>query len=375
LLRKRAWLLEERGDFEQALELIDRAQEIFLSHKSGGWHDYLLALHQRAKLCSRLERFEEAEDLFHEVIHERRQLSGDRDLHLQVAINDLGSSYHSQKRFRESVIEHRRALGIQREVLGEEHPSTLNSMHNLATSQSALGQLKEAVELLEKVLDARRRILGPDHPRTLFTMANLPGIYSSLSRFEKAEDTYLKVIEGFRRVRGPDHPETSIVMNNLAVFYTNRGRLEEAESWYQETLELREEIYPEGHPQILRLRDGLLWVYRKSSDHERTEELARETIEVFRPEEKAPDVSYWSVRNHLGHSLESQDRLEEAEEVFRKSCLGTVQFHGPDHAESAKARKKLTDFYVAARRQDPDGPWEQRAQQFEAEVFGGYKEP
>jgi hypothetical protein len=67
----------------------------------------------------------------------------------------------------------RQALDVRRELLGPEHPDTLNSMSNLATTLAALGDAAGAVRLHRQVLDVRRRVLGAEHPDTLTSMGNL----------------------------------------------------------------------------------------------------------------------------------------------------------------------------------------------------------
>ena len=64
-------------------------------------------------------------------------------------------------------------LARKRQVLGEDHPSTLISAHNLATSLHALGEVRAARDLDQDTLERRRRVLGEDHPETLRSASNL----------------------------------------------------------------------------------------------------------------------------------------------------------------------------------------------------------
>ncbi|KAB5515379.1 P-loop containing nucleoside triphosphate hydrolase protein, partial [Coniochaeta sp. 2T2.1] len=59
------------------------------------------------------------------------------------------------------------AIEVRRELLGEEHPSTLTSMANLASTYWNQGRWKEAEELQAEELDICSRVLGDEHPDTL----------------------------------------------------------------------------------------------------------------------------------------------------------------------------------------------------------------
>ena len=72
----------------------------------------------------------------------------------------------------------REVLGVQRRVLGPEHPHTLKTMSNLATSLRDQGKRAEAEPMFRELLDVRRRVLGPEHPDTLVTLSNLASLDS-----------------------------------------------------------------------------------------------------------------------------------------------------------------------------------------------------
>jgi hypothetical protein len=58
-------------------------------------------------------------------------------------------------------------LDIQKGVLGENHPDTIDSMDNLAFAWMRLDKKKDAVELMEKCVDLKTQVLGSDHPETV----------------------------------------------------------------------------------------------------------------------------------------------------------------------------------------------------------------
>ena len=62
---------------------------------------------------------------------------------------------------------------MQKRVLGDEHPDTLNTAGNLALSCSEQGKYAEAEALQREVLAVQKRVLGAEHPDTLRTAGHL----------------------------------------------------------------------------------------------------------------------------------------------------------------------------------------------------------
>ena len=64
-------------------------------------------------------------------------------------------------------------LGVERRVLGVEHPGTLMTMDNLASTYLQQGRMEEAEQLLSQVLESRKGVLGAEHPSILMTVQDL----------------------------------------------------------------------------------------------------------------------------------------------------------------------------------------------------------
>jgi hypothetical protein len=58
---------------------------------------------------------------------------------------------------------HRQILGLQKTLLGKEHPSTLGSMNNL-------GMYEQVEEIHRQTLGLSETVLGKEHPNTLMSM-------------------------------------------------------------------------------------------------------------------------------------------------------------------------------------------------------------
>jgi len=68
---------------------------------------------------------------------------------------------------------HEETLAAREDMLGPDHPSTLEIKNNLAIDYSNVGRIKEAIRMHEETLAARVRVLGPDHPDTIASRGSL----------------------------------------------------------------------------------------------------------------------------------------------------------------------------------------------------------
>ncbi|KAK4119363.1 TPR-like protein [Parathielavia appendiculata] len=153
------------------------------------------------------------------------------------------------------------ARGLRREVLGEEHPSTLASMADLASTYWKQGRWKEAESLQVQVMEARKRVLGEEHPYTLTSMNNLASTYRKQCRWNEAESLGTQVTETSLRVLGEEHPSTLTSMADLASTYWNQGRRNEAEALEAQVMETRKKVLGEEHPDTLSSMASLALTY------------------------------------------------------------------------------------------------------------------
>jgi transcriptional regulator with XRE-family HTH domain/tetratricopeptide (TPR) repeat protein len=109
-----------------------------------------------------------------------------------------------------------RALALDENRLGPEHPQTLTSVNNLAYCLYALGDAAGALPLYRRALKSRERVLGPEHPQTLTSVNNLAGCLYALGDATGALPLYRRAAEGLEQLLGPEHPNTRIVRRNLA---------------------------------------------------------------------------------------------------------------------------------------------------------------
>ncbi|KAF7519720.1 hypothetical protein PCG10_009763, partial [Penicillium crustosum] len=178
----------------------------------------------------------------------RQQVLGEEHPDTIQSLANLASTYHAQGRYSEAEPMDVKALALRQQVLGEEHPDTIESLANLATTYYAQGWYSKAEPIEVKALALRQQVLGEEHPDTIESLANLAATYYAQGWYSKAETIEVKALALRQQVLGEEHPDTIQSLANLAITYSAQGRYSEAETMGVKALALRQQVLGEEHP-------------------------------------------------------------------------------------------------------------------------------
>ncbi|KAJ5450128.1 uncharacterized protein N7458_006577, partial [Penicillium daleae] len=209
-------------------------------------------------------RWEEAEQLFMQVMDTRKMKFGEDHAETLVSMANLAAIYRNQGRWEEAEKLGWQVMETRGTKLGDDHPDTLVSMNNLAVIYKDQRRWEEAEQLFVQVMKIRKTKLGDDHPDTLVSMNNLAVTYKDRHRWEEAEQLFVQVMNAFMTKLGKDHPFTLTSMANLASTYRNQGRWEEAEKLEVQVMETRKTKLGKDHPDTLTSMANLAFTWKSS---------------------------------------------------------------------------------------------------------------
>jgi hypothetical protein len=98
-------------------------------------------------------------------VSEWAQVSG-KKIETSDLLGCVSNFLHERGRWREKEPVDVECLALQRDVLGERHPHTLQAMHDLAITWKALHRSQDALLLMRQCFDLQRGVLGTAHPDT-----------------------------------------------------------------------------------------------------------------------------------------------------------------------------------------------------------------
>ncbi|KAJ7463352.1 hypothetical protein FB451DRAFT_1139719 [Mycena latifolia] len=297
--------------------------------------------HQYAKVYLFAGKLEKAKELQTIVMEKRQNLLGKDHPDTLDAMYWLAWAYESLGLWKEAEEVLVVVLEKRRHILCDEHPDTLDAMMALATTYWNLGKFGEAEKFETALLKKRRSLLGENHPDTLSVMGNLACTYEGMGRFREAEELKVHVLMRQREILGDDHPETLMTQNNLANSYKLQGKLNKAEELEIMVFEKQRKILGDGHPDTLLSMANLSFTYYKLGKSTEAEVLALSVLEKRRNilGDSHP-LTLLSMGN-LGLLYSELGRLQEAEELEILILMKRRDFLGDSHPDTLRTMSNL----------------------------------
>jgi tetratricopeptide (TPR) repeat protein len=174
-----------------------------------------------------------------ESIAERQELAN--------SLNNLGNVYARRNQHDLSAHTLQRAVTVQRDMLGPEHPMVAITLSNLGNMRYDQGDLATSRVYLERALTILRGSVGDGHPAVASSLGNLGLVYARSGDLDGGrrlleESTAIK-----RRRLGNEHPDLAHSLNNLGEVVRDQGDVEAAARYHAEAAEIWLRVDPE-HP-------------------------------------------------------------------------------------------------------------------------------
>ncbi len=149
--------------------------------------------------------------------------------------NNIGLIY-SGYAYDNATLHFEKALGIYRNLLGENHPKVALCYNNLALVNDSQKQYNEALDYLYKVEQIWNATYEGEHPNKAFTLASMGNIHFHKKEYALALLRLEKALQSYHLLYGTHHPEIANVFNQLGEVHLSMGHFEEAIAYYQKGL-------------------------------------------------------------------------------------------------------------------------------------------
>ncbi len=233
----------------------------------------------------------------------------------EVAIRKtLGKTYRSLGIFDKSEVQLRRALEIERGLVGENHPDYADLEGWLAAPLYFSGRYDEAERLQRHAIGILRASL-PEHGLRLAMLVNDLGLLLwSRGDPRSAEPLLDETLSLVERYAPGGHPIAGAALGNLGLIHDARGDLDGAIRYYREAIASLEAL-PGPKPLEVAINKGnIATALRIRGDYRDAEPLLRESISAFTASLGPEDASYLAPsRANLAELYRMEGRFAEAE--------------------------------------------------------------
>ena len=180
----------------------------------------------------------------------------------------------------ESAIDH--ALAIAREHHGEQHSTVASALEALAYVHAANLDLAVAEQTFARALEMDRQILGPNHPDTLRIQAGLLSVIADQGRFAEALPLHVVNIARQRDVFGNDSSSVALAYTNIGETQRELGQFAAAEDSLREARRIWTKIDNDNSPELANVLTDIGSVFFLEGRYRDAEASLRDALVIAR---------------------------------------------------------------------------------------------
>jgi serine/threonine-protein kinase len=269
-----ALLVEHKGDYAEAVQLLRESLEIDRRTKGATSPDYATTLHNLASA--------------------------------QMSLGDMAGAERGL----------REALSIRRAVLGDTHPTLAYSLNNLGYLLLEKGDGLAAEPYIREALEIRVHSLGAQHPSTAATRNNWARVLQEEGHYAEAEEQFRQALHDFQKAQGSASPAVAQVTANLGLLAFDQAQYAAAEHLARQALAINGTLgsvdTPNAASVLVELADDRMFQH----DPGGAEPLLRKALAIRQRHDAPTHPDVISAQIRLGEALLAEDKVAEATPVL-----------------------------------------------------------
>lgn len=300
----------------------------------------------------------EAEAFYQRAISIQEQALGPEHPALADPLTGLAMLYARLGRYADAEPLYQRALPLLEHAAEPERPGRANACPGAAMLYSEQSWSRQADALFHRTFSTRGQVLVPDRLALTSSLTTLAGLYSQQGRYRQAEQLLQRVWHLLQHALGPTHPEVGSAISNLALTIGKQGRYEEADALYQRALPLMEHLGP-GHPEVACVLINLADLRREQGRAAEAEALYYRALSLWKQHFGSDHLGVAPMLTGLAGLRREQDRDAEADALYLRALLIQKQAWDlrPDVAQTLyglalfrQQQGKRSEAFILARR-------------------------
>ncbi|MEM7383229.1 MAG: tetratricopeptide repeat protein, partial [Bacteroidota bacterium] len=328
----------------------------------------------RGDIHRRLLQHKEVKDSYEKALAIDEQRYGPNHPYIARTLHNLGNAQYALGEATEAVSYFERALGIWNKVYGPNHPHVALALSNLGLAWGALGDARKAVSYYERVLAIYEQVYQaePNHPDVARTLNNLGNAWIALGEATKAVSYFERALGIWNKVYGPNNPEAAVAMNlnDLGIAWNALGDARKAISYYERALMIREQMYGPNHPEVARSLNNLGSAWINLGDARKAVSYLERSLAIKEQVYGSNHPRVASPLHNLGLAWRILGEATKAVSYHERALGIREQVYGPNHPEVACSLSNLGDAWDDLREAAKAMSYHERALGIREQVYG-----
>lgn len=340
-------LLGDRGETDKAkadlVDALDMARAQHLAAKDPTITQAKIAL---GRIYIQGAAYQKAIDELSPIAASQTGPGGISPYDLRDSVSSLAVAELAAQHYDRSEALSRRAIQLDKEILGESHPQTGVDMINLASTEVSQGEFATAEPLYRTGIGIMSAWYGPDNPDVVTSKSILAQTLIEEKRDAEAEEILAQVLPVQEKDYGKVHTRVALTLISLGELASRRGDMKAAEGYTSRALDIYEALSGKGDVHTAAARSNLGVIYLKEGRDAMAEAALRGAVAVISllpPGNNLIGVA----RGRWGRALLRLKRYPEAEQQLTEADALTKAQHNPPAVEVANIRSDLVALALA----------------------------
>ena len=256
-------------------------------------------------------------------------------VHFPTIYINIGRAHYYLGEYQAALGSYIKALDIQKNIYGNNHPDIAICYNNIGTTKYELGEYDAAIEYFEKALKIQEIIHGDNSPNRATTYQNIGcinciqkdynaaltntakalsiflsiyeynhpdiatcynnmgGIHSEMKNYDIALVNYKKALDIYKNIYEDNHTSIALAFNNIALTYYYLKDYDIAEKYYMKSLNILESIYSNNNPILATCYSNIALIKDRLNDYEAASENYQKALNIlkFLYKDNHPDIA------------------------------------------------------------------------------------
>jgi len=212
----------------------------------------------------------------------QRQSLGEEHPTIARTLSHLAITAEAQDKFQEAEELHVKALEILVRTEGDCTANVANTLMNLAVAESKQGFYEKAEEHLKNSLNICCQIFEADHPKVAEVFKHLGNLFLDRESFDEAQQNFNNALDIFRKY---EHTaiDQAFVIGQLADLFGRKGELEKQQLAYDDALSLYNDKIGKNNQMFVELLERIGRFHVDQKDFQQASLVYKELVAVGRP--------------------------------------------------------------------------------------------
>ena len=350
LMWLQAYPAYHRGRYAAARDFVIEAQRLFREFNSADGELSANLLNDLAITDSMLGSFDSVLENHRNALGIRKELFGEQHPDIATSLNNVGSWYGDQGNQKAALDYAQQALTMRRALFGEQHPYIATSLNNVGHWHGKQGNQKAALDYVQQALMMRRALFGEQHPDIASSLSNVGHWYGEQGDLKAALDYAQQALTMQRALFGEQHPDIATSLSNVGSWYGEQGNQKAALDYAQQALTMRRALFGEQHPDIATSLNNVGSWYGEQGDQKTAFDYAQQALTMQRAlfGERHPDIA--TSLSNVGHWYGKQGNQKAALEYAQQALTMNQEVLGEQHASTVRDATNVTIILIQMNR-------------------------